>query len=53
MNLMRSTLRAGLVLSLALSMAPFVCSSASAKDKEGRAGSWKTGAQGAPDRAAC
>ncbi|MBS2000254.1 MAG: tetratricopeptide repeat protein [Cyanobacteria bacterium SZAS LIN-5] len=53
MNLMRSTLRAGLLVSLALSLAPIVCSPAMAKDKEGRAGSWKSGAQGAPDLNAC
>ncbi|MFN8555613.1 MAG: tetratricopeptide repeat protein [Candidatus Obscuribacterales bacterium] len=53
MNLMRSTLRAGLLVSLALSFAPIVCSPAMAKDKEGRAGSWKSGAQGAPDLNAC
>ena len=50
---MRSTLRAGLLVSLALSFAPIVCSPAMAKDKEGRAGSWKSGAQGAPDLNAC
>ena len=50
---MRSTLRAGLLVSLALSLAPIVCSPAMAKDKEGRAGSWKSGAQGAPDLNAC
>lgn len=53
MNLMRSTLRAGLVLSLAVSMAPVICSPAFAKDKEGRAGSWKSSTQGAPDLNAC
>lgn len=53
MNLMRSTLRAWLLVSLALSLAPVVGSPAIAKDKEGRAGSWKSGAQGAPDLNAC
>jgi Flp pilus assembly protein TadD len=53
MKLMRSALRAGLVLSLAASITPILCSPSFAKDKEGRAGSWKNGAQGAPDLAAC
>ncbi len=53
MNLMRSSLRVGLLISLALSLAPMVCIPAIAKDKEGRAGSWKSGAQGAPDLNSC
>lgn len=53
MNLMRSALKAGLVLTMAVSVAPLLCSVADAKDKEGREGSWKSGAQGAPDLNAC
>ncbi len=57
MKLMCASVRAGLILSLAASIAPILCSPAGAKDKkekqEGRAGSWKNGAQGSPSLDAC